>query len=96
MLAPFVLGRWLAPAMTLFILGIVYLGSNPQYLTQLDPITSPELAATGPLSQPNLSTRYASANPSERNVWAIMTFDSTNAGQSVSTINPVFRRHGLD
>ncbi len=87
----FAFGRWLAPAMTLFILGMVYLGSNPQYLTQLDGSTP--LVGTVQLS--NLAASYAAANPSDRNVWSVTTFDSTNAGQSIPTIHPVLIKNVL-
>jgi len=77
------IGRWLAPAMALFVLGVVYLGTGPQYLA-----SAPrwDLMATVDLSQPNLGTAYAAAAPSDRNIWDVTSFEWTNAGQTLSTI----------
>ncbi len=79
--------------MAIFVLALVYVGINPGYLTEST--SSVGLIATVALHQPNLGICYASAAPNERNVWTSTSFEWTNAGQSLSTPPPVWRRNDL-
>jgi hypothetical protein len=90
----FAIGRWLAPAMAIFALGMVYLHQNPEYLTQLNSSNSVALMSVN-LSEASHGHTYAAAAPSDRNIWSAMTFDSTNAGQSLSTSSSGSPKGGL-
>ncbi len=70
--------------MAIFALGMVYLHQNPEYLTQLNSSNSVAFMTIN-LAETSHGHSYAAAAPSDRNIWSAMTFDSTNAGQSLST-----------
>ncbi len=86
-LAGLAIGRWLAPAMALFVLCAVYLSESPEFLPE-NYSSSLTLMATASLDHPNLGTLYAADRANERNIWAASVFEWTNTGQSVSTTAP--------
>jgi len=86
--AGFAIGRWLAPAMALFVLCAVYLSDNPNYLPETRSY-SLSLLATATVTQPNLGTLYAAEKSNDRNIWAASVFEWTNTGKSVSAIAPL-------
>src|SRR5262245_22184256 len=57
--------HWLAPAMAVFVLGLIVFGNHSGALPQFEAASSPRLLATAALTQPELSAYCASVRHSD-------------------------------
>ena len=86
---------WLAPAMALFVLTLVFLGRNPRSLSGLTPAPTISLVATVAVSHAHLMAYYEASRHSDRNTLSTDTFAWTKRGGSLTTSPPFFNTNGL-